>query len=270
MKRFTRFARIMTYSLIASSALACNVLASSGDDHTSVVHPPKQDWQFNGVFGSFDRESAIRGFKVYKEVCSACHALKRIAFRNLQDLGFSEAEVQSLAATYSVKDGPNDEGEYFERPGRPSDYIPSPYANDNAARASNNGALPPDLSLIIKAREHGADYVYALLTGFSKAPEGFQVGENMHYNPYFAGGGRQLAMTPPLTTEGQVQYDDATVATVDQMAKDVTNFLQWAAEPEMEDRKAMGMRVMIFLAILTGVFYLAYKSIWKSVSRKVK
>jgi ubiquinol-cytochrome c reductase cytochrome c1 subunit len=187
-----------------------------------------------------------------------------VAFRNLQDLGFSEAEVKSLAASYSVKDGPNDDGDMFDRPGLASDRIPSPYANDKAARASNNGALPPDLSLIIKARHDGANYLYSLLTGFEDAPEGFTVGANMYYNPYFAGGGNQLAMTPPLK-DGQVNYVDGTNATVDQMARDVVSFLQWAAEPEMEQRKALGVKIMIFLTIFVVVFYLAYRSIWRQV-----
>ena len=228
--------------------------------------PPKQiDWEFDSAFGSFDRVAIQRGFKVFKEVCSACHSLKRLAFRNLQEIGFSEEEVKSLASSYTVKDGPNDEGEMFDRPGRSSDYIPGPYANDNAARTSNNGALPPDLSLIIKAREDGANYVYSLLTGFTPPPADFHVGENMYYNPYFAGGGMQLAMPPPLTTDGQVEYNDGTKATVDQMAKDVTDFLQWVAEPEMEARKSLGVKAMIFTAILTLFFFFAYKRIWRNV-----
>jgi len=221
-------------------------------------------WHFDGAFGTVDRQAAQRGFQVYKEVCSACHSLHRVAFRNLQDLGFSEAEVKSLAASYSVKDGPNDDGDMFDRPGLASDRIPGPYANDKAARASNNGALTPDLSLIIKARHDGANYLYSLLTGFEDAPEGFTVGANMYYNPYFAGGGNQLAMTPPLK-DGQVTYVDGTNATVDQMARDVVSFLQWAAEPEMEQRKALGVKIMIFLTIFVVVFYLAYRSIWRQV-----
>lgn len=228
-------------------------------------HPKHEHWKFDGMFGSFDREAIQRGLKVYKEVCSACHSLKRIAFRDLADIGFSEAEIKSLAGSYSVKDGPNEEGEYYERPGRPSDYFPSPYANDNSARASNNGALPPDLSLIVKARHEGANYVYSLLTGYENPPEGFVLGENMHYNPYFSGGGNQFAMTPPLIKDGQVEFSDGTNPTVDQMAKDVVNFLQWAAEPEMEKRKSLGVKVLIFLTIFTVFFYFAYKKIWKQI-----
>ncbi len=242
--------------------LSFNAIASSDLEPR---HPKAIDWSFNGPFGTFDREAAQRGFKVYKEVCAACHSLKRIAFRNLKDIGFSEAELKSLAASYSVKDGPNAEGEMFERPGRLSDYILGPYANDNAARAANNGALPPDLSLIIKARKRGADYVYSLLTGYEKPPADVQIGENMHYNPFFAGGGSQLAMTPPLIQDGQVEYTDGVNPTIDQMAKDVVNFLEWTAEPEMEDRKALGVKVMIFVGLFTSIFYLAYKRIWRNV-----
>ena len=239
--------------------------ASEGGAAGEPRHPKQLDWKFEGILGTFDRQSAQRGFKVYKEVCSACHSIKRIAFRNLQELGFSEAEVKSLAGSYLIKDGPNDEGEMFERPGRPSDRIPSPFLNDNAARAANNGALPPDLSLIIKAREDGPNYVYSLLTGYETPPEGFVVGENMHYNPYFAAGGDQLAMPPPLIEDGQIEYTDGTSSTIDQMSKDVVNFLEWTAEPELEERKAMGLRVLIFLSVFTGIFYLAYKKIWRNV-----
>lgn len=240
---------------------SCGTVVASED----IKHPKHEHWSFDGAFGKFDRGSIQRGFKVYKEVCAACHSLKRVAFRNLIDVGFSPEEVKALAASYAIKDGPNEEGEYYERPGRPSDYFPSPYANDNAARAANNGALPPDLSLIIKARHEGANYVYSLLTGFEPAPEGFTVGENMHYNPYFAGGGKQLAMTPPITKDGQVEYPDGTKSTVDQMSRDVVHFLQWAAEPEMEARKSLGLKTVIFLVLFTVIFYFAYKRIWSRV-----
>jgi len=230
------------------------------------LHPKSIEWQSDGAFGTFDRQSIQRGFKIYKEVCSACHSIKRIAFRNLTEIGFSEEEIKSLASEYSIVDGPDDEGEMFERPGRVSDYFPSPYSNDKAARAANNNsALPPDLSLITKAREGGANYVYSILTGYSDPPSNFELGENMHYNPYFAGGGKQFSMIPPLLKDGQIEYTDGIEATIDQMAKDISNFLHWAAEPEMEARKRMGAAVIIFLAIFTGIFYLAYKRIWGRV-----
>lgn len=256
MAKFTKF--LSTLFIVFSVS---NAFASSDKEH-----PKQMDWAFDGFFGAVDRQAAQRGFKVYKEVCSACHSLKRVSFRNLADLGFSEDEIKTIAAGYNVPDGPNDEGEMFERPGRAADHFQPPYANEKAARAANNnGALPPDLSLIIKAREDGANYVYSLLTGYEKAPEGFEVGENMHYNPYFAAGGRQFSMIPPLLTEGQVEYADGEKPTVDQMAKDVVNFLQWAAEPEMEQRKRLGFRAIIFMSIFTIIFYFAYKRIWRDV-----
>ncbi len=247
-------------------AAALILLSTTAFASTDKEHPKKVDWQFDGAFGTFDRQAIQRGFKVYKEVCSVCHSLKRVAFRNLQDVGFSEEEVRSIAAGYNVQDGPNDEGEMFERPAKPSDRFPSPYANEKAARAANNnGALPPDLSLIIKAREDSANYVYSLLTGYTAAPAGFELGENMHYNPYYGNGGKQFSMIPPLTKDGQVEYTDSTTPSIDQMSKDVVNFLQWAAEPEMEHRKSMGVKAIIFILIFTIIFYLAKKRIWKRI-----
>ena len=230
------------------------------------ITPPKKiGWNFDGIKGTFDRQSIQRGLQVYREVCSACHSINRIAFRNFADIGLTQDEIKSLAAEYSVQDGPNDEGLMYERAALPSDIVPGPYANEKAARASNNGALPPDLSLIIKARTDGANYVYSLLTGYTDPPKDFIVGENMHYNPYFAGGGNQFAMTPPLTKDGQVQYADGTKSTIDQMARDIVTFLQWTAEPEMEERKSIGFSTMIFLSIFTLLFYWAKRRIWKNI-----
>jgi ubiquinol-cytochrome c reductase cytochrome c1 subunit len=227
------------------------------------VKPPRQvDWAFDGVFGTFDRPAIQRGLQVYREVCAACHGVHRVAFRTLTDVGFTEAEVRALAAEYMIKDGPDDSGEMFERPGRPSDRFPAPYPNEQAARAAQGGAYPPDLSLIIKARPDGANYLYSLLTGYRDAPEGMVVPERMHYNPYFPGG--LIAMAAPLMQDG-VTYQDGTAATPEQMARDVVNFLQWAAEPEMETRKRMGIHVMIYLFIMTGFFYAAKKRIWSKV-----
>lgn len=224
-------------------------------------HPRKIVWPFEGIQGSVDRAAAQRGFQVYKEVCSACHGMSRVAFRNLQEIGFSEAEVKALAKDYSYK-ALNDAGEEVERPGLPADKMPSPFPNEQAARAGNNGAYPPDLSLIVKARHDGANYIYSLLTGYKDAPADFPLGDGMNYNPYFEG--RQIAMAAPLS-EGAVTYEDGTNATVDQMARDVVTFLQWAAEPEMEHRKSMGLRVMVFLAIGAVFFYIAKRRIWKDV-----
>ena len=211
------------------------------------LKPKQVDWSFNGPFGNVDVQSAQRGYQVYKEVCAACHSMKRIPFRSLSAIGFSEDEIKTLAASFDVQDGPDSEGEMFERPALPSDYFVSPYANEQQARASNGGAYPPDLSLIVKARVDGANYLYSLLTGYSDdIPEGMKMNEGMSYNPYFHG--MQIAMAAPLMEE-LVEYSDGTEATVDQMARDIVNFMQWAAEPEMEARKKMGFKVMIFMGI---------------------
>jgi ubiquinol-cytochrome c reductase cytochrome c1 subunit len=234
--------------------------AIAAEDHL----PPKEiQWPFDGPFGTFDRQAAQRGLQVYKEVCSACHSLKRIAFRNLLDLGYSEEEIKSLAASYQILDGPDDQGEMFHRPGKPSDYFPSPFANDNAARASNNGALPPDFSLLVKARHDGPNYIHSLITGFEATPAGFDILPTQYYNPYFPG--RKLSMPPPLTQDGQVKYEDGTNPTIDQMSRDVVQFMQWAAEPEMEQRKRMGISAIIYIALFTIIFFFAYKKIWKRV-----
>mgnify|MGYP002223803931 CR=1 FL=1 len=190
--------------------------------------------------------------------------MKFKSFRNLQELGFSEAEVKSIAASYQVKDGPNDKGEMFDRPGRPSDSFPAPFPNEKAARASNGGAYPPDLSLIIKARHDGANYVYSLLQGYKDAPSNMKMGEGMNYNSYFPG--NQIAMANPLN-EGQVSYSDGTQATVEQMSKDVIVFLQWAAEPEMEKRKQMGVKVLLFLSAFIVLAVIAKKEPGRELSK---
>jgi ubiquinol-cytochrome c reductase cytochrome c1 subunit len=222
----------------------------------------KQSWSFHGLFGTFDRAAAQRGYQVYKEVCAACHGLHLVAYRNLQDLGFSEAEVKALAAGYQVTDGPNDAGEMFQRPARPSDRFVKPYPNDNAARAVNNGALPPDLSLIVKARPDGHNYVFSLLTGYEKAPADVQLSDGQYYNKYFPG--HKLAMPQPIN-DGQVTFADGTKATVEQMSRDVTTFLAWAAEPELERRHRYGIATILFLIVATGVFYGAKRRIWARV-----
>src|SRR5437016_8379869 len=200
-------------ALVLTLALALIPLAGSIAAEEAPA-PPHQEWSFNGVIGTDDRAALQRGFQVYKEVCAACHPVKHLAFRDLAEIGNNENEVKGIAAQVQVTDGPNDSGEMFQRPGRPSDPIPGPFANDQAARAANNGALPPDLSLITKAREGGPDYIYALLTGFKDAPGGFKLSPNMYYNQYFPG--HQIAMPPPLN-ENQVAYADGTKGTVAQM-----------------------------------------------------
>ncbi|WP_175938400.1 cytochrome c1 [Wolbachia endosymbiont of Litomosoides brasiliensis] len=224
----------------------------------------KINWSFDGATGSFNRESIQRGYKVYKEVCAACHSMNRVAFRNLQDIGFSEEDVKQIAASYQVKDGPNDLGEMFDRPGIPSDYFIAPFNTKEAAIASNNGAVPPDLSLIIKARHDGANYVYSLLTGYRN---GEQDESGLYFNPYFPTG--KLAMAPPLS-EGIVEYDDTRQATVENMAYDVVNFLQWAAEPELERRHKLGFKVVAYFVILTVFVVLTNKRTWSKLYKKKK
>jgi ubiquinol-cytochrome c reductase cytochrome c1 subunit len=223
-------------------------------------HPESQDWQFTGPFGKFDIASIQRGLQVYLEVCSSCHGLHQVAYRNLLELGFNADEIKEIAAQYEVTDGPDDDGEMFQRAARPSDPFVSPFANKQAARAANNGALPPDLSLTAKAHPAGPDYIYAILTGFEdEPPEDVKLGESMNYNPYFSG--RQIAMAAPLFEDG-VEYSDGTAATVENMAWDVTNFLQWAAEPEMEQRKRIGWKVVLFLLVLSAILYATKRKVW--------
>jgi ubiquinol-cytochrome c reductase cytochrome c1 subunit len=229
------------------------------------VPPPHQQWPFNGVFGTYDRAALQRGFQVYQTVCATCHPVRHLYYRDLEEIGYSEDQVKGIAAQIQVDDGPNDEGQMFKRPGRPSDPIARPFANDQLARVANNGALPPDLSLITKAREGEADYIYALLIGFKDPPAGFKMNDNMYYNPYFPG--HQIAMPPPLTpaTSDTLKYADGTAATVPQMAHDVVSFLSWAAEPNLEERHRMGFKVILFLLIATGIFYAAKRKIWARV-----
>src|SRR5437016_7040029 len=248
-------------ALVLTLALALIPLAGSIAAEEAPA-PPHQEWSFNGVIGTDDRAALQRGFQVYKEVCAACHPVKHLAFRDLAEIGYGEAEVKGIAAQVQVTDGPNDSGEMFQRPGRPSDPIPGPFPNDQAARAANNGALPPDLSLITKAREGGADYVDAILTGFKDAPAGMKMNPNMNYNEYFAG--HQIAMPPPLNDD-QVKYADGTPASVPQMAHDVVAFLSWAGEPTLEQRHRIGFKVILFLVVATGVFYAAKRKVWSRV-----
>jgi ubiquinol-cytochrome c reductase cytochrome c1 subunit len=223
---------------------------------------PKHDWSFAGILGTFDRAALQRGLQVYREDCASCHSLKYIAFRNLADLGYNEEEIKAFAAEATVVDGPDDDGEMFERAGRPSDYLPSPFPNAKAAAAANNGAEPPDLSLMAKARKGGPDYIYALLTGYADPPEGFDLLEELNYNKFFPG--HQIAMAPPLF-EGVVEYADGTEATVEQMAHDVATFLMWTAEPKLEVRKAWGVKVMIFVLVLTVLLYFVKRKVWADV-----
>ena len=269
-----------------------------------------QHWHFNGPFGSYDKEAVQRGFQVYKTVCASCHAVEQLSFRNLGDKGgpfhldkcptgipagtdcskpSDNPIVKAIAAEYEITDGPDDSGDMFKRPGLPSDKLPRPFANAQQARAANGGALPPNLALVIKARHHGPDYVYSLLTGYADAPISVQLSPAQHYNPYFAGDmsqllkaeyrdeeghplegvdvppGGVLAMAPPLS-DGVVDYADEHVPeTVDQYAKDVVEFLTWASEPKMEQRKSLGIVTMGYLLFLTLILFFSYRAIWAKV-----
>lgn len=249
------------YNKILAILIIC--LASTVNANLERKKPKQVLWPFSGIFGTVDRQSAQRGAQVYFEVCAVCHGLNHLYYRNLKDIGFSDAEIKEIARNYEVIDGPNEEGEMFQRPALPSDAFVSPYPNEQAARAANNNAYPPDLSLIVKAREDGANYVFSLLTGYDEAPpEELELMPGLHYNPYFEG--EQLSMPAPLVAD-QVEYMDGTPATIEQMSRDVVIFLQWAAEPEMEHRKSMGLKVLIFLTIFTIIFYIAKRKIWKRV-----
>lgn len=246
--------------------------------HFPVIKPVEQSWSFAGLFGKYDKAQLQRGLKVYKEVCSACHGMKRVAFRTLEDLGYTEAQVKAFAAEYEVQDGPNADGEMFTRKAVPSDHFPSPFPNDEAAAAANNGAAPPDFSLLAKARgvergfpqfvidmflpyqEGGPDYIHALLTGYQEPPAGVEVAEGTHFNPHFIAG-ISLAMAPPLSDD-QVTYDDGAPQTVDQYARDVSAFMMWAAEPHLEDRKRTGFMVLVFLLGLTALVWMTKRAIY--------
>lgn len=236
--------------------LAAGQIAQAAE---GVLPPIDNSWQHNGLFGTFDRAAAQRGFQVYREVCSGCHSLDYIAVRNLSALGFSEDELRALASEYTITDGPNDDGEMFERPGQLTDHFPAPYPNEQAARVANGGALPPDLSLITKARADGTDYLYSLLVGYEEPPDGAEGPEGAYYNLYFPG--HWIGMPQPLS-DGAVEYADGTEATLDQMAGDTATFLTWAAEPTLEARKQTGLKVMLFLIVLTALLYATKRKVW--------
>lgn len=270
-------------TLLALVATVFLVVPAAAEDAHSTPQPPAQKWSFAGPFGKFDQAQLQRGFKVYKEVCASCHSLSLVSFRNLAEPGgpgYSAAQAAAVAAEYKVQDGPNDAGEMFERAGRPADMFPHPFPNDNAARAANGGALPPDMSVLAKARtyergfpwfvfdiftqyqEQGPDYIHAILMGYEEAPKGFTLPPGAHYNKYFPG--HAIGMPAPLS-DGQVTYDDGSPQTVDQYGKDVSAFLMWTAEPHMMARKRLGLQVMIFLLVLTGLLYFTKKKVWKQV-----
>ena len=225
----------------------------------------KIDWSFKGVTGKFDRASLQRGYQVYTEVCASCHSMNLVSYRNLGEPGgpeFSVEQVKAIAANFEVEDGPNSDGEMFTRPGRPSDKFVSPYPNVQAATAANGGAYPPDMSVLVKARKGGSDYIYSVLMGYEDPPAGFELEEGVYYNKYMDG--QKIKMSNPLS-EGIVTYADGTQATQAQMAKDVTTFLTWTAEPHLETRHKMGVKVIIFLTIFTLLVYLSMRRIWSRI-----
>ena len=231
-------------------------------------HPKELHLASNGVMGNFDKQQLQRGFQVYKEVCSACHSLRLVAFRDLTQLGYNEAEVKAIAKGFQVPGLDPNTGEVNTRPGLATDYFPKPFANDIAARAANNNAIPPDLSLMTKARHEGPAYVYSLLTGYQDQPAALlkqfpdaKTPKGLHYNPYFPN--LNLAMAPPLSGDGQVTFGDGTKSTVPQMAKDVSAFLVWTAEPKLAKRHQTGWPVLLFLIVLTGLAYAAYQNVWR-------
>ena len=229
---------------------------------TTNIELMKQNWPFDGIFGRFDESSLQRGFQVYREVCAACHGIRHISYRDLKGIGYTNDEIKVIAADYEVKDGPNDDGEMFEREARPSDKFVGPYENDKIARLANNGAYPPDLSLIVKARADGANYLYSLLNGYKEFPDNFEASEGMYYNEFYPG--NQIAMPSPLMDD-IVEYSDGTEATQSQIAKDVTSFLAWTAEPELEERKSLGVKTLFFLILITIMLLGVKRKIWKDV-----
>jgi ubiquinol-cytochrome c reductase cytochrome c1 subunit len=245
------------------TAAAFSIVLSTSAYSAESIAPPEQQWPHKGITGTYDRDALQRGFQVYKEVCSACHAMKYLSYRNLEDLGYSPEQVKAIASEYTITDGPNDDGEMFERPARPSDRFRSPFANDKAARAANGGALPVDLSLIVKSRPHGEDYIFALLTGYETPPAGTEMMSGMHWNKYFPG--HQIAMAQPLT-DGQVTYSDGSAASLEQAARDLTQFLAWASEPHMEQRKFTGMKALLFMLVFCGIMYAVKRKVWRDVA----
>jgi ubiquinol-cytochrome c reductase cytochrome c1 subunit len=252
--------RIMIAVLAAAAVAAGGIgpATAAGED----VELDSQAWSFSGIFGTFDPAALQRGLQIYREVCKTCHSMNLVAYRNLDALGYSEDEIKAIAAEDTVVDGPNEEGDMFDRPARPSDRFAPPFANEQAARSANGGALPPDLSVIVEARLGGPDYVYSLLTGYEEPPADVELLAGMNYNRVFPG--HQIAMAPPLS-EDAVEFADGTPATVEQMAKDVVTFLTWAAEPMLEERKRTGIKVILFLLVFTGLLYAAKRKIWGDV-----
>jgi ubiquinol-cytochrome c reductase cytochrome c1 subunit len=248
---------------VAALALSLAAFVATPSRAAEEVELPEQHWSFDGLFGTYDRGALQRGLYIYTEVCKGCHGLSLVAFRDLGAIGLDEEAIKVIADLSPVIDGPNDEGEMFERPGRPSDRFPAPFPNEQAARFNNAGAYPPDLSLIAKARDGGPDYIHALLTGYVEPPADFPLLEGMNYNAYFPG--HQIAMPPPLIEDSGLEYPDGTPATVEQMSSDVSHFLAWAAEPKLEQRKRTGIKVVLFLIVFSAMLYAVKRKVWADV-----
>ncbi len=249
---------------IISTAVGLSLaITSTAHAAGNMVKPIDIQWSFEGLFGTFDRAALKRGSQIFFEVCNGCHSLDLVSYRNLVDIGIDEETVKTLAAEYEVQDGPNDEGEMFMRPARLSDHIVAPYPNEKASRFANGGAYPPDLSVITKARVGGSDYIYSLLSGYKdEVPDGIELADGTHYNEYFPG--HQIFMAAPLSDDS-VEYADGTPATLDQEARDIVTFLSWAAEPELEERKALGVKVLLYLLVLTAMLYALKRRIWNRI-----
>jgi len=264
------FGKKALLALAGTTAGGAAAMAAALDDSVKadmVLHPPKLPWSHNGPLDSLDHASIRRGYQVYKQVCSACHSMRFLAFRNLVEVAYSEEEAKEIAADCMVVDGPNDAGEMFERPGKLSDYFPKPYPNDEAASAANNGAIPPDLSFIALARHGREDYIYHLLTSYCDPPAGVELMDGQHFNPYFPGGA--IGMAAPLYNE-IIEYDDGTPATQSQLAKDVSTFLTWAASPEHDLRKKTSIKALTILSMLFGITYYIKRFKWSVLkSRKI-
>ena len=253
----------MMFARAAAALIACGLALAPGlvraDEQAP---PPKQEWPFYGVFGTYDPAALQRGFQVYKQVCSACHNLDHLHYSDLAGIGYDAEQIKAIAAQYQVTDGPDKSGKMFKRPARPSDSWVGPFPNEEAAGATFGGAAPPDLSMIVKAREGGPDYVYGILNGFTNPPAGEKVPSGRYYNKYFLG--HVIAMPPPLQANA-VKFQDGTPATVPQMAHDVASFLTWASHPNLDERHRTGFKVILFLIITAGVFYAAKRKIWSKL-----
>jgi len=246
--------------------IICQQLNSNAAEKVEYL---KTDWSFKGPFGKFDRAALQRGYQVYTEVCSSCHSMKYLSYRNLVQSGgpeFSEAQAKAIAASFEVKDGPNADGEMFMRPGKLSDKFVMPYENEKAAQAANGGAYPPDMTVLVKARGGGVDYIYSLLQGYEDPPAGVSLDDGVYYNKYMYG--NKIKMSNQLS-DGLIEYSDGTNATVEQMAKDVTTFLMWTAEPHLETRHRMGFKAIVYLIILTILVYFSMKKIWSRIETEV-